>query len=486
VDIGAGKIILDDVVLRPWELTPAKLAPEDEWAEVMPFLQTYAAGLRSVAMDTMATYDMKFETIFEEDGLQQSILLGFDTLAAKGWRGGDTDYSYARSGRMDMGMLLPRSDFEGPAIDIDLTDVPPEPDAPPAEVDNATDALPPLMDEPPVQLRMTGTFERLAYTGVQLDKVMGFLARGQMPPRTETDLMSMGKIVYGPHAFALNGADVYSAKEATIEFTGFHWFIPTRARMSATDVTYSIPGVMDFVATVDPDSLAELANSDPSLDTVMQLLERFALAKPSFDYDLGWTWDARTGDARIDLMGGLDQYMRLTAAYEGGFPSFDAVSALIPARAEEADQAALSKLFVDKSTLKSLKVEIADEGGLEKGFGLAIEIGKLAPPDNPATGFLRSQTPQGLRSMASSTLYFAGTEAGKQAEGLKVAVDAFAGFVGKGGKVVYTLAPKEPVVWSTLDTTSNDPGPVLAQLGFSATHTPPPASKAPTAPAKPN
>jgi hypothetical protein len=468
-DFSIGKIILDDVVLRPWAMVPAKLEADSEWAEVMPLLQTYSAFYRSFAVDQIATYDMKFEFVFSEQGLEQTVLGVLDVSGTKGMRGADTDFSFLRGMRFDFNMQVPSEPLGDPSASLDDPILP---------SDNATDA-PPATTEPPTLLRLTGGIERTASSGMRLDKVMGYLARGEMPPRTETDLLSLGTTRMEKQAFALNGANVYSVADATVDFSGFHWFIPTRARFGANDVVYDIKGIVDAVTAMDPEAFAQAADAGPSVAKVMETLAKYALDKPSFDYDLGWTWDAKSGDAKVDLAYGLDQFIRMKIDFAGGFPSFDAASALIPDDPEAADPAALSKLFSEKSTLKSATVDITDEGGLAKGFGLAVDIGKLMPAGDPATGFLQSTTPESLRTMASSGIYMVGSQAGAEIPAAKAALDAVAGFVAKGGKLSFRLAPKEPVLWSSLDATAADPTATFDRLGYSVQHVAPPEPKTP-------
>src|SRR5262249_54276561 len=154
---------------------------------------------------------------------------------------------------------------------------------------------------------------------------------------------------------------------------GWHWWIPTRLRVSASDVVYHVDNLANLVTEMaatmpKPDASDPDAPPSPSpeetaagVKQVMDLLTKYGLNKPSMDYTLGWNWDPATGAAAIDTAFGVDAYMHMDLKYEGGLPSFKAVSDLVPDDPEKADQAAIGKVFEAASTLKLVEFNIADE-----------------------------------------------------------------------------------------------------------------------------
>jgi hypothetical protein len=442
-DVSIARIILDDVMLRPFELTLVQLPADNEFAEVMPILQSVVAVSRSFAADTVASLDMKAQMSGSQGGQPMSLDMTMASYGIRGMRGSDTDAGYFR-GFTFLGNIAP-------------------PDAPgPIAIGSAVDLI---------------TIE-----GIRLDKAMGYLTRGEWPARTETDLLSAGKVVTKNQTFSMNGANLYSVGESVVEATGWHWWIPTKLRFTASDLVYDIKGFSDFMKTVAPAPIADPdAPPPPPMDIppeVMALLTKYGLDKPSLDYTLGWNWNATSGATVIDSAFGLDNYLRFDLKYDGGLPDFKSVSDLVPDDPSKADQAAIQKVFEAKSTLKLAEFNVADEGGLAKIYGLVAEGAKLMP-DDPTGGMFANQTPESIRTLASNGTYMLAEQAGQMVPKLKELIAPYGAFLAKGGKVKTTLKPKTPLaIVSTMTAVEKgelSPEQLVEQLNATTVHTPPPA-----------
>jgi hypothetical protein len=345
-------------------------------------------------------------------------------------------------------------------------------------------------------MKMSGGLDYLTMQDVRFDKLYGYLAKGKWPPRTDTDLLSYGLITYRNANLRANDHNLISVGETSLDARGWHWFVPTKVRMQISDLVYDIKGLTDFAASVSAPMQVRAADplnagapatvsSSPLIDpAIMQLLTKYGLDRPSLDIGFGWDWNAETGAAVIDTAFGLDNYLRFDIRYDGGFPTFDGVSALIPDDPEAADGEAIGALFESASTLKAVEFNLSDEGGLEKIFALASEAGKSLPPE--ATGgvaIFAGATPQGLRQTASAGVYMAADQAARTAPGLKELIAPFGAFIDKGGKVKFTLKPRTPV--SVADILSRDdvrtgikaPAELLLEFNGKTVHTPPGPAK---------
>lgn len=447
-EFSIGHLVFDDVKLRPYELKLAQLPPENDFAQVMPLLQTYVAVSRSFGVDTFFMHQLKGQMAMTQAGQKMSVNFTADTYGIRGMRGSDMDAAFVRGIAFDM-------------------------DAPTGVGDAARGTAAPAM-------KIAGGVDYVSMEGMRLDKVAGYLAKGEWPPRTEADLMSYGLINVKNEHFAINGHDVYSVGEIAIDARKWHWFIPAKVSFRMSDAVYNVRGLMDFVVetagVANPDAVSPI---DPA---IMQLLAKHGLDKPSFDSAIGWDWNPNTGAATLTTSLGLDNYLRADLKYEGGFPTFNGVSDLIPGGFETAKGDEIGALFQKASTLKMVELNVVDEGGLDKIYALAAEAGKMLPPDQTGgVAVFANTTPEGLRQMASAGVYMAADQAEAMAPGLKALIVPFGDFLQKGGKVQFTMKPKTPLVLADLAERedirngSTSPAQLLAEFNARTVHTPGPA-----------
>lgn len=444
------KMIYDDVQLRPYELVPAKLAADNPFASAMPVLQGYTAIARSLAFDTAAIYGLKGEVGMEQMGAQSDVVMGIESMAYRGWRGWDADLGLMKN----MNYVVKMTPLAAPAT----------PGAPASPV-------------PPVDI--TENIAKVSVAGMRLDKVMGYLARGQMPPRTEADIMSIGVMNIEGTTMAMSGKPLGAIGKMTMDLSHWHWLIPNAGRLSIDNMTYDVKAFIDFAnetakAAAGPGEPAAPIPLDPQ---IMATLAKYGLDKPSLDFGFGWNWDTKAGATTVDLAFGLDGYDRVDVKVDLILPGFDPVSALIPDKGEPNEQA-LQKLFTDTFRFKGAAANLIDEGGLEKGFALASALAPLLPADDPGMATFRNMKPDQLRGMASNGAYLMADTAAQQFPPAKDLLRPFAAWVTQGGKVHVKVQPKTPLTAKQLEAAGNDPN-VVTVLGVTVTHEPPPGAPKP-------
>ena len=122
-------------------------------------------------------------------------------------------------------------------------------------------------------------------------------------------------------------------------------------------------------------------------------------------------------------------------------------------------------------------MEIVDNGGLDKSFGLAAEIAKmqLSSPDAPNP--MGNMTAEQMRSMASAGIYLLADQAAAQIPTAGALIRPLATFIEKGGRVKISVAPKQPIQIATfgngIASGQTTPDAAIEQLNIKVEHTPP-------------
>ncbi len=439
-DFSIGRIILDDVQLKPFRVAPATAAPADPYdpmAQLMQVLQVVSAFTQSYGIDTAAYLDMKMG--FEMTQFSEKIAydISVASIGARGMRGGDLDGMYMR----DVAYVFQTPSPSGGSIPIDY------------------------------KISLTTAED------MRLGKVFEHLARGVVPPRTEANLMSLGVWRSEKESMKFGGKDFYSVDATMFDGTGFHWFIPTRLAASATNASLDIGSFMDMIAGMAPaanptDPFA--SNAGPSRDDVLAiktLIEKHGFSKMTFNSGFGWNWNASNGETKIDVSLDGRDFLKLGLKYEGGFPSFKAVSDLIPDNIEATDETALQKVFADNSSLKLVEFNVEDRGGLTKIYGL---VGELAPAMNLGP---QAMTAENVRTMASSLIKTTAAGASAQIPEIPTLLNPVANFLEQGGKLRFAIQPPRPMPFANFESMgmgvmmgATTPSQLIKDLGLRSEH----------------
>ena len=278
-DFSFARIILNDIVLRTIEATPAPAAAAaatDPYGAMGPeaeaMFRGYVNVLRAFGVDTFAAYDMKGQLAMKQMGQAMDISFGATSTGTRGWRGGDSDASYIRDLSYQFNMT------EGP--------------------------MAPAMN-------MAYSIGYLGMEDLRFDKLYGYMAKGVTPPRTEADLLSYGKYDFENQKLTIGGKDIMTVGAASLDARDFHWFIPTKITTSAKDAVFDIAAMMEmaesaaatFAVPADPSDPDAPAVTEPMPDfaAIRSVLEKNGLAKPNLNFNFGYTWNETSGDTKVDL-----------------------------------------------------------------------------------------------------------------------------------------------------------------------------------------
>lgn len=452
-DFSFGRIILNDVVLRPYQVpaAPPTGGMADMYGPGSVFMQQYIGAMRAFGIDTFAAYDMKADFAMTQMGQKISATVSAETTGTRGMRGGDMDASFIRG--MAMAFDTTGSSFTGaPAMNFSYT------------------------------------ADLMGIEDFRFDKLYGHIANGTMPPRTETDVLSYGLYTIQNQVVKVGGKDIVKIGESSLDARKFHWLIPTELKASASNAVIDFAAITqmsgEFAKQIqaeqeaqwgapDPDADPEFAVAAPAMPdfaAIAAAMEKHGLARPNMNFNFGWNWNATSGDAKIDLGFGGENLMQMGFKYEGGFPDFKSASDLFPEDGGMVDTTGFSQLFEKRTTMKLINVNMVDNGGLQKMFDFTADMGPIMAAGDPS-GFnpLEGQTGASLRQMAGGMLTMLGAT-----PDLAPFITPMANFIMEGGKLNLTFQPAQPMTFSALaekmSGSMQAPGAALKEVGLKVEH----------------
>ena len=438
LDFRINSITLDDFMLRPFELTKKSFDEGDEDdAELFHFLQTYAAFQRAMGAASLTMSGLTFDMAMTEDDAPMSMSYTIGSIITEGWQGGDIASS-----------VTDRTIFTA-SVPMDEEDE----------------------DFPFESMDMSGDYGRQTVTDIRLDKALGWLARGELPPRTETDLMSLGVWTADSITFNMFGDTFYSMGASVIDMSGFHWLVPTAIDMRVDDLVYNIGPLMRVVADTDPD-FAEAEEHQAMLD-VLGVMDKYGLSAPSFDADIAWRWDPETGPANLNMTYGLDGYGTASTDLDIVSSSFDDFASLFDIEDEEARKAAFQLMAEQDMRFSGLSLELDDQGGLDKVFSMAIEIMNIMP--NEETAAFANMEPEDLRAMAAGLVPLGAFELSKVFPPAAGYARTVSSYISEGGRLRIAAEPPTPLSSKEIEKLpdlASDTDQIVEMFGLSVVHTP--------------
>ena len=451
-DFSFGRVILSDIVLRAIEATPAPATaaaatpdPYGMTPEAEAMFKSYINVMRSFGVDTFAAYDMKADLAMKQADQTVGASFVAKTMGTRGWRGGDFDASYAR----DMAYQLNVTEGSmSPAVNVAYS---------------------------------------IGYLGMEdlhFDKLYGYMAKGVTPPRTETDLISFGSYLFENQKLNIGGKDIMTIGESTFDARKFHWFIPTSIKATAKNAVFDVGAMMEMAESfsaaefpVDPSDPDAITGGPTAQDfaAIKAALEKNGFAKPNMNFNFGWDWNETSGDTKVSLGMGGENLMQLDTKYEGAFPSFKAVSDLIPDDPTLMNEQAIAQVFDEKSLLKLVDIKLTDNGGLAKMFNLSAD---LAPLMGGADMGMGQMTGDQLRELAAQGIKMMSIQAGPQMPEIPAMLNPISEFLSTGGKLRFLMQPAKPMNFMAVSDLlmsagmagSTDPSQAIKELGLKVEH----------------
>ncbi|MEL6359456.1 MAG: hypothetical protein AAFR21_00120 [Pseudomonadota bacterium] len=316
--------------------------------------------------------------------------------------------------------------------------------------------------------------------------LLEYLVRGEAPPMSATDLMSLGSWKIFGEDYQMNGASLYSSASSYVDFGKSHWLIPTEIKYGADDYTIDAEGFMDMMvssvgaaAGQNGQSAGEAEQAVAQFEAVSQILAENGLSQIVTDYDAAVNWNPDNGQLTTSMDAAMDGVATYKDGIDAVLPSYAALQELAPAEGEPMDFASFTPLLVQTAALGGIAMELTDLGLLDKGFGATVSFAGLAAEggDQTAAG-IAAMSPEDLRGMAVGMVQLSALQAAQVAPMLGEFVPAVGAFLGDGGSLKIALDPAEGNVplmelIGTVQSGQATPQDVLERLGASVTHTAP-------------
>ncbi len=432
-DASIGRLVLDDVVLRPYELVPARLPPESTARLATPLLQTGAAWAGSLAVGTGAaeTIAVDIETGAGSLGEAQRVRIG--ALAWRGLRGGDLDAATAAGFSVSgtsPGLVI--GDDQGPPVSA------------------------------------AWRIRKASLQGLRLARAVAHLARAEAPQRNETDLFSLGVTRIEGAGLSLAEQSVLTLGAATFDLGGFHWLVPTHLRIDLDDAVIDIAAMRDAIDAVTPASQRLAEEQRARSEEILTRLRDHRLDRPSLDFTLAWDWNAASGVGRLAVSGGLDDSLHLDASIRARTPSFRVASAAYDAGA--GNGGSLSQTLFEASRFLSAELALSESGGLDRLFETVKDLAPYAVADAQARADLAAASPRQMRGSSARQFDELASAAAERDAPLANAFRAMAGWIRDGGRLRLAAEPAQPLALEDI-LTGTETG-LSARLGLVAEHRP--------------
>ena len=438
-------ISLDDFELRPFLLNKRELEDETD-SEVLGFFQAYAAYNRSIGAQRMSIDGLKLDMAMRDaDGLM-NMTFNVPSSIVEGWHGGDIDKSVVDSMTFNANVPIPEEDRDG--------------------------------ELPFESISMAGDYGLQMVEGLRLDKALSWLARGEMPPTTETDLMSLGVWTAKDQSFLMFDKPFFSLESSVTDMSQFHWLIPTQIKSENENIVYDIGGLMEFVSSFVPED-DEGAEDLEMVTKVLGVLKDYDLSAPSMDIDFNWLWDAQAGASALTMETGLDGYGTTNFDISGIVGGFDDwVATVEAARTQENDGDAFEAFAAERFAFNGASFKMDDRGGNDRIYDAVVAVAQVLKDTSPEAAAIAAYDKETLKILVSSGLRAGAATISEEFPFVVEYVGMLADYMTKGGTFAVALEPDTPLNMETLAGLEQAESPadieaLLDTLGFSVTYNEP-------------
>ncbi len=440
--VTSGRVILEDVRLHPvvpsqkpqteLEETPAT-AMAEVWRQsaIDGLSASYGAfGVFETAI-TMTSFDAEIGTELE---------FSFGEILGSGLDRGDAAYSSLGDFRMKMGMRPETAEDAGL----------------------------------PETIVIGFSVDRFTTEDLRLSRIYEYILEGAFPSQNDVDLMSLGRWAGHNLTMTLNGAEIQSLEDISVELTQFHGLFPSRIRVESTGYRYNLDNLFGQIrASGDAEHYSEFG-------TVFEVIEEVGLAQLISDGTFDFSWNPDDGATNVQFLsdfreiGGLSGLIDITLTdYQTAYPVL--VEELQTEwNIEGPSKPDIGRVWGSDFAINRGEFVLTDSGGVEKGFAIAVALADRLP-EGELTGPLisiRGADPQELRMTTATLMRISGLTAGSALSNAKPFVNAAADFVAKGGRLVLKIEPDQPITEdraAEIERLATEQGPdaVIDALGVS-------------------
>lgn len=475
-DISQDMLVLDGLSLRRWELVPlsADMLPDDiaEDEEALTILlpiaeayQWWIAFGRAMALDASLSTGVRGDFAYDmlvPDSPGSSI--SAETYTGRyliyNMQGYDIEAYYSD----DLTYIQDMS-FEAPSDEVDA----------PAE---GAEAL--LQD---FNFERTDSYGVGVVIGMELDTVLGHLARAEVPSIEERDLMSLGHWVFEDINSIWFGEDLISVKSAQFRMDSFVSYIPTVVDIQFDDITLDIGGMVDLglrfgnymVSASDDTEDLEASEAQAFVDALEMAqtkLPEFGFDRMTIDFAMKADWAADAGDFSFDYKSQAEDFAGESMQVGLVFPTYGDIVSTFAGDEPSGD---FEQVFEDSFAFTGFRYAMSDFGGFDRMFGFAQSIGAEYQEEGWGA-MLANMDPAQMRTTMATFVRLAKGEARTEFPPAVEWIESVAAFLEtSGGEIEFLVQPSEPITSETFDAPQfedEDVDWIVARLGISVTHSP--------------
>ncbi len=419
--LSLGKLVIDGLAAKSYALAAKPSA--NDGASV---LRNMAAIMGAFAYDGVAYSDFSVKL---NNSLGDKVAINVAEAFSRGYSAGDTEYQSLN------GFSMSIDGFGGqPLVEVSETSKPGKAaeknpyakilNRPPAETARE------IVRHPTAFLAAAAGGGSLSYEidrtearNISVSKALAWLAKWELPPITETDLINLGQQTMTGYRQIWNGEPFYTIDYASMSAADFYWLVPSHYEVAYKGFTYDMGVAMDQTRhSMGPGMATEAA---PQFEQMAQTLAALGLETVSGDGDMTWRWNGETGDAAITTSAAIIDNFLLAYGVNVGGPSLVEWDAM--ARDET-----LAKDAVGGMTLQGADVAFTDSGFVDRAFAFA------AAQNGAGSG-------EELRQAVSGMVRVSGLQAGQMNPRLTGYAQAIADFLDNGGTISASASPAAPV-----------------------------------------
>lgn len=339
-------------------------------------------------------------------------------------------------------------------------------------------------DTPPLNIDQGGTTGLLTIRDFDFANLFTHLANRELPPTSATNLLSLGKW-HGEDMVSRMGEDIVSeSKSFDADMSNFHWLIPTKMTFNSPDTNYNMSALInvftDIMSSYEKDDMdaSDIDEMNTFVEGIGRVLNENDLENIGFAGDFGYEWNPETGKFNINMDYDFIDLLGFDFEFDGFIGDFASYEAAHNSE-EGFDGDKISEILQQHGGLNQAHYAISDYGvGLDKIFGLVIDIAKLIPEEEAGQmAMLQSTDAPNLRLMASSMIRMGGM-AGKEHYPQAVTwANLAADFVQKGGEIEFSVKPEKTINKASIEAAKasgiESPEAIIDFLGVALTHTAP-------------
>ena len=465
-EVSSARVIVSDFSLRPWEYdwAPKSLVSGALPSEQDQLLKLVHLGQQLIAVNRSIAYS---RAVIEDTRGQVLMRLPYETTTLEmRW----DRYGYSDVSGFDIGEIVSTNGYSrqvttyADAVDTDDVLASPE----------ATF----LSGQSLVQEE---TFGQSRISGLRLDKLMGYLARAELPGIEVRDLLSLGVWEVQDYALKFNDKQAITAASASFRAKKFAWVLPEVINVELNQATVHVEDIMVAGQTLglgvmenfrkdieDPEETAQFDLVMEGLDKTLELLPEHGLSEVTFDFSSDMRWSSDNGDTSWNLALEADGFGDTLFDVSLDLIDFAAVQGVMAADdKEEAYREALMSML----SFKGARFLERDRGGYDKILGFANAIGKEYA-DQGWGAMLANMEPAEMRSYLATIVRMGKPSAAKEIPQAADWLESYAAYLETGGQFEFKVAPPEPINAAFAEAHPDpEPDEVVSFLGITVTHT---------------